>query len=134
MGVLVLQDHPLAKRKEVRMRDLANDRVLMSDSSLALAASIEQAMRHSFATVSPRARTNSISVMTELALHGCGIAFQTRLGVESELEQGKLVFLPLRDPRLRPRKLVLMARSRAHLSDAARALNDAIARGISQLR
>jgi DNA-binding transcriptional LysR family regulator len=134
MGVLVPPNHPLGKRREVRMRDLVNERVLMSDCSLTLAASIEEAMQHAFATISPRSRTNSISVMTELTLHGCGIAFQTRVGVEKELAERQLVFLPLRDSRLRPRKLVLMERSHARLSHANVALKDMIVRGLDRLR
>jgi DNA-binding transcriptional LysR family regulator len=134
MGALVPPDHPLAKRDEVRMRDLVNERVLMSDSSLTLAASIEEAMQYAFGTINPRSRTNSISVMTELTLHGCGIAFQTRVGVEKELAERKLMFLPLRDSRLRPRKLVLMARSQARLSHAAAAFKDMIASGLDRLR
>ncbi len=134
MGVLVPTDHRLARRKELRMRDLANDRILLSDSSLALAASIEDAMRHAFAEISPRSRTNSISVMTELTLHGCGVAFQTRVGVEKELAERKLVFLPLRDSRLRPRKLKLMVRTHARLSHAANALVDMIARNLDRRR
>jgi hypothetical protein len=56
--------------------------------------------------------------MTELTLHGCGVAFQTRVGVEKELAEGRLIFLPIRDPHLRRRKLMLMTRARARLSGA----------------
>ena len=134
MGALVLPDHPLAGRREVRMRDLATERVLLSDSSLTLAASIEEAMLHAFAVVNPRSRTNSIGVMTELVLHGCGLAFQTRVGIEKELAEGKLVFLRIRDSRLAPRKLMLMARSRERRSYTTTALADAIALGLDSLR
>jgi len=61
-------------------------------------------------------------VMTALAVHGCGVAFQTRVGVEGELARGDLVFLPLREPQLRPRKLILAARSKGHLPRASAAL------------
>lgn len=134
VGAVVLPDHPIAGRREVRMTDLASERVLLSDTSLTLAASIEDALRHAFATITPRSHTNSISVMTELVLHGCGIAFQTRVGIEKELAEGKLVFVRVRDSRLRPRKLTLMARSRKGPSYTTTALADALARGLNGLR
>jgi DNA-binding transcriptional LysR family regulator len=134
MGVLVPPDHALARRSEIRMRDLAGERVLMSDASLTLSASIEEAMQQTVAELNPQLRTNSITAMIELTLRGGGIAFQTRVGVEKELAEGKLKFLPLRAPRLRPRRLMLLARIRAPLSDAAAALSDMIVKDLSRLR
>lgn len=134
MGVLVPPNHPLARRSEIRMRDLVGERVLMSDASLTLSASIEEAMRQTVAELSPQLRTNSITVMIELTLRGGGIAFQTRVGVEKELAEGKLKFLPLRVPRLRPRRLTLLARARAPLSGAAAALKDMIIEELRRLR
>jgi DNA-binding transcriptional LysR family regulator len=91
-------------------------------------------MQQTVAELSPQLRTNSITAMIELTLRGGGIAFQTRVGVEKELAEGKLKFLPLRAPRLRPRRLMLLARIRAPLSDAAAALSDMIVKDLSRLR
>jgi DNA-binding transcriptional LysR family regulator len=134
MGVLVPPDHALARRNEIRMRDLAGERVLMSDASLTLSASIEEAMHRTVAELSPQLRTNSITAMIELTLRGGGIAFQTRVGVEKELAEGKLKFLRLHVPRLRPRRLMLLGRNRAPLSDAAGALKDMIVEEVGRLR
>jgi DNA-binding transcriptional LysR family regulator len=134
MGVLVPPKHALARRRDIRMRDLAGEHVLMSDASLTLSASVEEAMHQTVAELSPRLRTNSIAAMVELTLRGGGIAFQTRVGVEKELAEGKLKFLPLRAPRLRPRRLMLLARTHAPLSGAAAALKDMIVRDLARLR
>jgi DNA-binding transcriptional LysR family regulator len=132
IGALVRPDHPLARRNNVRLRDFAGERVLLSDASLTLGESIEEAMRGLLVASPPRARTNSISVMTALAVHGCGVAFQTRVGVETELARGDLVFLPLRDPQLRPRKLILAARSRGHLPRASAALAEMLTKALDR--
>jgi DNA-binding transcriptional LysR family regulator len=133
IGALVLPEHRLARRNNVRLRDFAGERVLLSDASLTLGESIQEAMRDLLVAVPPRARTNSISVMTALAVHGCGVAFQTRVGVEGELARGDLVFLPLREPQLRPRKLILAARSKGHLPRASAALAEMLTKALERV-
>jgi DNA-binding transcriptional LysR family regulator len=134
LGAVVHPDHPLAARREVRMRDFVGERVLLSDSSLTLALSIEKAMRHAFTEISPRLRTNSIALMTAMSIRGCGVAFQTRVGIETELARGDLVFIPLRDAHLSSRELVLAARPPAHLSRTAAVLGGMIARMLGRTK
>jgi DNA-binding transcriptional LysR family regulator len=134
LGAVLRPDHPLAAKREVRMRDFGGERILLSDSSLTLALSIEKAMRHALPEISPRLRTNSIALMTAMSIHGCGVAFQTRIGVETELARGDLVFVPLRDPHLGSRELVLAARPPAHLSKTAAVLGGMIARVLDRTR
>ncbi len=132
LGALLRPDHRLAKRREVRLRDFAGERLILSDTSLTLGVTIESALKENALEFTPRAVTNSIHVMTDLALSGHGATFQTRVGVEREIEGGKLVFIPLSDPQLRPRKLLLIGRAKAHLPGApaalAKMLGDAIER------
>jgi hypothetical protein len=71
--------------------------------------------------------------MTDFALRGHGTTFQTRVGVERELERGNLVFIPLGDPQLRPRKLLLIARAKAHLPGAPAALAKMLSEAIESL-
>ncbi len=128
LGVLMRPDHPLARRRTLRLRELAGERLIVSDSTLTLGQMIEHAMADS--GIEARSATNSISLMTDLALRDLGITMQTRVGVEREIARKDLVFVALSDPQLRPRKLVLVARSKAHLPGApaalARLLGDAM--------
>jgi DNA-binding transcriptional LysR family regulator len=133
LGALVPPHNPLARRREVRLRDFANERVLLSDASLTLGASIDAALLDSALELHPRAITNSIDLMIDLAVRGQGVTCQTRVGVERELSRGELMFVPFGDPQLRPRKLSMIARSKVHLSAAPAALATLLIKAIQAL-
>lgn len=134
LGAVLRPDHPFARKREVRLQDFASEKILLSDSSLTLTQSIETSMRKVFGDDGPRLRTNSIGLMTAMSSRSCGVAFQTRVGIEAELERGDLVFVPLRDANPGPRKLVLLARPPAQLSSAAAALSGMIARMLDRIK
>jgi DNA-binding transcriptional LysR family regulator len=122
LGALMRPDHALARRRSLRLRDFAGERLLLSDASLALGQMIERALADAGVEFEPRTTTNSISLMTDLTLRKQGLTMQTRVGVERELARKDLVFVPISDPQLRARKLLLVARSKAHLPGAPAAL------------
>jgi hypothetical protein len=66
-------------------------------------------------------------------MRGLGTIVQTPLGVEREVARGDLVFIPLSNPKLQPRRLILMTRPKAELSEAASALSVALALTIERL-
>ncbi|MVA78062.1 LysR family transcriptional regulator [Agrobacterium vitis] len=133
IGVLALPDSDMAKRTEIKLFDLANLRVILSDASLTLGASVEEALNRSLVDLSHRSRTNSIGLMVELARRNLGLVLQTRVGVEQELAEGSLVFVPLSDSRLPNRKLMLLSRSAKEMSDAASALGRLLEQSVEQL-
>lgn len=134
LGVLVAPGSRLTAREgRLRVYDLAGERVVLSDGTLTLGSSVEELFGGSFVDISRRARTNSIGLMIDLAMRGLGTIVQTRLGVEREVARGDLVFIPLAEPKLQPRRLILMARPKAELSDAATALSVALALAIERL-
>lgn len=122
LGVLAKPGSEMAQRGEIKLFDLANEKVILSDSSLTLGASIEEALSRSLVDLSRRSRTNSISLMVEMAKRDLGTVLQTRVGIEQEIAEGSLVFVPLKDARLPNRKLMLLSRSSKEMSDAATAL------------
>lgn len=133
VGALLPPGHRLANRDELRLFDLAGEKIVFSDQSLTLGPSIEEAMNGALVDLSRRGRTNSIGLMADLAARGLAVALQTRVGVEQEIAAGRLVFVPLRDPRLKPRKLVLIARSKTDISEAADSLAAMLARAVEAL-
>ncbi|KQO73593.1 LysR family transcriptional regulator [Methylobacterium sp. Leaf89] len=133
VGALMRPDHPLAQRAALRMFDLAEEAVILSDTSLTLGTAIEEALAEASAHVGRRVITNSIGTMVALASAGAGISLQARLGVEAEIAEGRLVFVPLVDAKLKPRRLVLVARNRGRLSEAGAALAAMLARAVEVL-
>lgn len=122
LGVLALPGSDKADKPSLKLFDLANQKVILSDASLTLGSSVEEAFSRSLVDIQSRSRTNSISLMVELAKRGLGLVLQTRVGVEQELIDGTIKFVPLVDPRLPPRKLTLLSRPEKEMSDAALAL------------
>jgi DNA-binding transcriptional LysR family regulator len=132
LGVLALPDSHFAEKKELKLFDLAGQRVILSDSSLTLGTWIEEAFSRSFIDLTQRARTNSIGLMVDLAKRNLGTVLQTRVGIEQEIADGALKFVPLRDAKLNPRKLMLLSRSEKEMSDAASALGKLLAKSIER--
>lgn len=133
LGAIMAPQHGLASRKSLRLFDLAGERVLLSDTSLTLGVLVEEAMAASDIAVVGRAHTNSIGLMAELALRGTGIAMQTRMGVAREVAAGTLAFVPFDDPKLKPRKLLLISRAKSAMSNAASSLAGLLAEAIEAL-
>lgn len=134
LGVLVPPQSELATRQEpLRVYDLKSERMILSDGSLALGESVDQMFSSSFDGFEKRSRTNSIAMMVDLCMKGQGIIVQTALGVQAEINDGALIFIPLSEARLQKRRLSLVCRSKRETSDAAGALSDALALAIEQL-
>ena len=133
LGVVAHPDHRLAGRKEMKLFDLAGEQVIVSDNSLALGISIDDAIGRSMIELTRRSRTNSIALMTEMARLNLGVVLRTKLGIESEVADGALVFVPLRDARMNPHRLMLLARPEREMSDAASAFAALLARRLEAL-
>lgn len=133
LGVLALPGSRFAGRSELKLFDLANEKVILSDSSLTLGVSVKDAFSRALVDLDYRMQTNSIGLMVELARRGLGAVLQTRVGIEQEIADGTLTFVPVRDHRLPPRKLVLLSRSEKEMSDAASALGRLLQESIDPL-
>ncbi|PKU25469.1 LysR family transcriptional regulator [Telmatospirillum siberiense] len=134
LGVLARPDSRFAGKKELKLFDLSGERVIVSDSSLTLGISVEDAFSRSLIDLARRSRTNSIGLMVDMAKMNLGTVLQTRVGIENEIAEGSLTFIPLRDPKISPRRLMLLARSEKEMSDAASAFAALLAQAIERLK
>ncbi|WP_157015583.1 LysR family transcriptional regulator [Mesorhizobium xinjiangense] len=134
LGVIVPPDSHLAEREELRPFEISGERIILSDTSLSLAMSVDELFAGSMVEILRRARTNSIGLMIDLAKRGQGSILQTRVGVERETRSGELRFIPLRDPKLQPRRLMLMSRSKGEISEAASAFATSLSQRFEQLK
>lgn len=133
LGVLAVPGSKLAQKRELRLFDLAGEKVVLSDTSLMLSSSIEETFSRSLTDLNRRSRTNSIGLMIEMAKRGLGAVLQTRVGIEQEINDGSLIFVPLRDSKFNPRKLMLLSRSEKEMPDAASALGKLMAQIIERI-
>ncbi|HTC98199.1 MAG TPA: LysR family transcriptional regulator [Bradyrhizobium sp.] len=133
LGVLAPPGSRFASKKQIKLFELSGERVILSDRSLMLGISMEEAFNRSLIELTRRSRTNSIGLMVDLANLNLGTVLQTRVGIEREIADGTLVFVPLRDPKIAPRRLMLLARSEKEMPDAASAFGALLAREIERL-
>jgi DNA-binding transcriptional LysR family regulator len=133
LGVLAPPGSRFASKKQIKLFELSGERVILSDQSLMLGISVEEAFNRSLIELTRRSRTNSIGLMVDLANMNLGTVLQTRVGIEREIADGTLVFVPLRDPKIGPRRLMLLARSEKEMPDAASAFGALLAREIERL-
>tara|TARA_B100000378_G_scaffold157086_1_gene126489 strand:- start:257 stop:1186 length:930 start_codon:yes stop_codon:yes gene_type:complete len=122
LGILLPPEHPLAHRKGLRLRDLQGENLLMANASLTLGQVLNQAFSKMGFDLRIRAVSNSIDTLLRLTEMGHGITLQTRLGAETEISSGRLYFVPLMEPELKPRELVMICRSEQQLPHGPSAL------------
>jgi DNA-binding transcriptional LysR family regulator len=134
LGVLARPDSHFASKKELKLSDLSGERAILSDTTLALGRSVDEALTGTLIDLSRRCRTNSINFMVDMAKLNLGTVILTRVGVEKEISSGALKFIPLRDPKVPPRRLTLLSRPERELSGAALALLPALADAIERLK
>jgi DNA-binding transcriptional LysR family regulator len=134
LGVVARPDSRFARKRELKLSDLSGERVILSDRSLMLGLSVEEALSKSLIDLTRRSRTNSIGLMVDMAKWNLGTALQTRVGIERELADGTLIFVPLRDPMLNQRRLMLLSRSEKEMSGAASAFVTLLGQAIEKLK
>ena len=89
--------HPLAKRREVAVRDLAPHPLLLLDRTTSSRALVEAAFAAEKTALRVAMEMSSVEVLKRLAELGFGVAIVPRFSVARETESGALCALKLRD-------------------------------------
>jgi len=118
---MVVSDHPLARRDELRLCDCLAYPLALADSTLAGRALIEQVLEQASFDLDPRLVSNSIEAMKAFARATRGVCFQFRKPGKSPIPSGDMIALPLIDPPLLQAKLILAIRRGRVLPIAAAA-------------
>ena len=118
---MVVSDHPLARRDELRLRDCLAYPLALADSTLAGRALIEQVLEQSSFDLDPGLVSNSVEAMKAFARATRGVCFQFRRPGKCNIPPGDMVALPLVDPALLQAKLILAIRRGRVLPIAAAA-------------
>jgi DNA-binding transcriptional LysR family regulator len=108
--VLMVRDHPLAGRSELRLRDCLSYPHALGDATLAGRALIEQALAQASFDLDPRLVSNSVETMKAFARMNRGLCFQFRKPGKSLIHPDDMIALPLVDPPLPQAKLFLATR------------------------
>lgn len=111
LGAIVPPTHPLAVLKAASFAECAKHPLILATAELSIHAAMQPLiLQHK----RPRAialEAASIELMKQLAGRGVGVAFQTRLGIERELLDGRLVHVPLKGSAVTYSELGVYARA-----------------------
>ena len=110
IGAVMRRDHPLARERKLLFAHCLDYPVAWPARGLSLRAILDK-MQVAAKISPPRAfECNSLRLMAALARRGRCISFQTRIGIEQEIADGNLVFVPLANRRIPPDRLTIVHR------------------------
>jgi DNA-binding transcriptional LysR family regulator len=110
IGAVMRRDHPLARERKLLFAHCLGYPVAWPARGLSHRAILDK--MQAAARISPphAFECNSLRLMAALARRGRCIAFQTRIGIEQEIDDGTLVFVPLANRRIPPDRLTIVHR------------------------
>ena len=106
-GIIAAPGHPLAHLKVVRLHDLEDQPIILPDASVSFRIVVDRMLEgrsFQFRNTVTASDPNFIAAMVRF---GAGVAFQTPVGVEPQLRDGSLKFIPLQDRNLKPPELII---------------------------
>lgn len=122
----VAPTHPLAERKTVTLRDLANFPFVLTEKSFGLRQQIDQTLDRHGIKPEPFCVTNSLALVKSLASVGPQCTLLPRFAVESEVAAGTLSTIPVREFAAQPLAFCVCALNGRTVSPAAQAFADAV--------
>jgi DNA-binding transcriptional LysR family regulator len=121
--MIVAPKHPLAKRGEVSVRELGNENFVAHNAPSPYRESVIETFEKYSVPLNISVELPSLEAIKKLVETGTGVALVPKLSAQSELEQGTLAGLSIKEIRLE-RKLHIIYRRNAVLSHAAQAFLD----------
>jgi DNA-binding transcriptional LysR family regulator len=131
IGAVMRRDHPLARERKLLLAQCLDYPVAWPARGLSLRAILDKLQ--AAAKISPphAFECNSLRLMAALARRGRCIAFQTGIGIEQEIADGTLVFMPLANRRIPADRLTIVHRPGSGAGPAAGVFLDLAVRHFS---
>jgi DNA-binding transcriptional LysR family regulator len=120
LGAVVNPDSPLAGKGRIGLRDCIGFPLILPRENFANRDQLQPLLFEAGLGDGGQFEAGSVELMKQLALAGLGVALMTRIGLEAELDAGRLLLLPLWHRRERIcSELGLYGRAESRLSVAA---------------
>jgi DNA-binding transcriptional LysR family regulator len=134
-GAIMAPDFELSKHTTLRLYDLVDAQIplILPDASISTRAIIDELLAKTSLVVQPVITTSHPDFIVGIAQYGAGIAFQTPVGIERELKDGSLVFIPLMEPTLKPPNLVVSVADNRPPSLTASVFAEAVRAAVAEL-
>lgn len=133
LGCVVAPGHALAAQDSVSLQTAASHPVVLQSRALAIRQYLEAQYHWLFANGHARVETNSLHLVKQLVRGGRYIAFTSELDAATELLEGHLRFVPVRDEGAEPQTVQIAIDARKPLSSVARVVATALAAEIERL-
>ncbi|MFZ5678021.1 MAG: LysR family transcriptional regulator [Pseudomonadota bacterium] len=124
LGAVMRRDHPLARERKLLFAQCLDYPVAWPAKGLSLRAILDKLLGAAKKPPPNAIECNSLRLMAELARRGRCIAFQTPIGIEPEIADGTLIFVPLANRRIPPDRLTIVHRPGSAAGLAAGAFLD----------
>lgn len=111
IGALMAPDHPLSSKPELTLAECLKYPIALPAEGLSLRTRIDAVRRTIPGASKTYVESNSLRLMRALARQDGVIGFQTRIGSEEDLNEGRLVFRPLGDSPLQNDRLCIVTSS-----------------------
>jgi DNA-binding transcriptional LysR family regulator len=128
--IITPRRHPLRSRHTLQPRDLEGQSVIMHEEGSAPRRAIEDLLQRHGVNVRVPMELSSNRAIKRAVQHGIGIALVSRQVAEEEVEQRRLVAIPLSDP-LMKRKFYLIHHREKYISDTLQRFMDMVAQWAS---
>ncbi|MGY4830646.1 LysR family transcriptional regulator [Sphaerotilaceae bacterium SBD11-9] len=96
LGAIVRPDHPLAQQAQVSFAECVRYPLILAGPELSIHAAMKPLIAHVKRPLTVLLESASIELAKTLAARGVGVAFQTRIGIEREIADGRLAHVPLK--------------------------------------
>lgn len=134
IGVVVTPNHALASHKSVTVSQLQSWRQLVPDAPLMVHAQIAPAYERDRIAKHLLIRCNDVRTIKALALAGVGVGVLSYLDAVSEIQEKKLIFLPLRDNLVKPLTLAVCIAASRQLPKPAKLVVDVLIQALTDLK
>ena len=95
LGAVARPDHAIAAKRKTTLAACLNSPIILATADLSINQLLGPEIARISRSLEPVVMSGSIELMRELTLRGIGIAFQTRVGLASAMDSGRLVHIPL---------------------------------------
>lgn len=96
LGAVVRADHPLAQLAQVSFAECARYPLILAAPQLSIHALMKPLLSHHKRALTVLLETASVELAKSMVGRGVGVAFQTRLGLEREIAEGRMAHVPLK--------------------------------------
>ena len=130
---MVARDHPLAAREHTTLLECASYPMLFQEDTQPIGSLLLHELEEARMAATPLMASNNLTLIKQLICAGLGVAFFTAIGFLDELADGRVVGVPLLEPRLNSLNIVVITARSRHLAPATNDLVQLISTALAGL-